>query len=91
MEMRIVVPEAVSTSVLAERLTAALGHERISLLADRQQVDVRVASASDHAVLRILETVDHWLDETAGGSAEMWLGGRSYRMVARWAPVETWQ
>ena len=91
MEMRIVVQEDASTTVLADRLTAAFGPEPISLSADRQQVDVRVASASDHAVLRILETVDHWLDETAGGSAEMWLGERSYRMNARWAPVETWQ
>jgi hypothetical protein len=91
MEMRIVVQEAASTSALADRLTAAFSPERISLLADRQQVDVRVESGSDHAVLRILETVDRWLDEMAGGSAEMWLGGRSYRMVARCAPVETWQ
>jgi hypothetical protein len=29
MEMRIVVPEAVSTSVLAERLTAAFGPEQL--------------------------------------------------------------
>ena len=91
MEMRIVLQEAASTTVLADRLNAAFSPEPISLSANRQQVDVRVASASDHAVLRILETVDHWLDETAGGSAEMWLGGRSYRMVARWAPVGTWQ
>ena len=91
MEMRIVVQEAAATGVLADRLTAAFSPEPISLLADRQQVDVRVESASDHAVLRILETVDRWLDEMAGGSAEMWLGERSYRMTARWAPVETWQ
>jgi hypothetical protein len=91
MEMRIVVPEAVSTSVLAERLTAAFGPERISLLNDRREVDVRVEGASDHAVLRVLDTVDRWLDEMAGGWAEMWLGERSYRMIARWAPVETWQ
>ena len=91
MEMRIVVPEATGTSVLAERLTAAFGPERISLVSDRRQVAVRVESAGDNAVLRILETVDTWLDEMAGGSAEMWLGERSYRMTARWAPVESWR
>ncbi len=91
MEMRIVVPEAAGTSVLAERLAAAFSPEPISLLSDRQQVAVRVEGAADHAVLRILETVDRWLDEMAGGSAEMWLDERSYRMNARWAPVETWQ
>jgi hypothetical protein len=42
MELRIVVQEAESTSVLADRLTAAFSPERISLLADRKQVDVRV-------------------------------------------------
>ena len=90
MEMRIVVPETASTSVLAERLTAAFGPERISLLNDRREVDVRVEGPSDRAVLRVLDTVDRWLDEMAAGSAEMWLGERSYR-IARWAPVETWQ
>jgi hypothetical protein len=90
MEMRIVVPDAASTSALAERLTAAFGPERISLLDDRREVDVRVEGTSDHTVLRVLDTVERWLDEMAAGSAEMWLGENSYR-IARWAPVETWQ
>ena len=90
MEMRIVVPEAVGTSLLAERLTEAFGPERISLLNDKREVDVRVEGASDPTVLRVLDTVDSWLDEVAAGSAEMWLGRRSFR-IARWAPVETWQ
>jgi hypothetical protein len=90
MEMRIVVPDAASTGALAERLTAAFGPERISLLDDRREVDVRVEGASDHTVLRVLDTVERWLDEMAAGSAEMWLGEHSYR-IARWAPVETWQ
>jgi hypothetical protein len=90
MEMRIVVPEAVGTSLLAERLTEAFGPERISLLNDKREVDVRVEGASDPTVLRVLDTVDSWLDEVAAGSAEMWLGKRSFS-IARWAPVETWQ
>jgi hypothetical protein len=90
MEMRIVVPDAATASAQAERLTAAFGPERISLLDDRREVDVRVESPSDHAVLRVLDTVERWLDEMAAGSAEMWLGENSYR-IARWARVETWQ
>ena len=90
MEIRIVVPEAASTSALAERLTAAFGSDRISLPADRQEVDVRVVGSTDRAVLGVLDTVDRWLDEMAAGSAEMWLGERSYR-IDRWAPVEGWQ
>ena len=90
MEIRIVVPEAASTSALAERLTAAFGSDRISLPADPQEVDVRVVGSTDRAVLGVLVTVDRWLDETAAGSAEIGLGGRSYR-IDRWAPVEAWQ
>jgi hypothetical protein len=90
MEMRIVVPETASTSVLAERLAVVFGPERISLLDELREVDVRVESPSDHAVLRVLDTVERWLDDMAAGSAEMWLGEHSYR-IARWAPVETWQ
>jgi hypothetical protein len=90
MEMRIVVPEATSTSVLAERLSATFGPERILVWDELREVDVRVEGTSDHAVLRVLDTVERWLDEMAAGSAEMWLGEHSYR-IARWAPVETWQ
>ena len=90
MEMRIVVPEAMSPSTLAERLSAVFGMERISLVDSRREVDVRVDGESDHAVLRVLDTVERWLDDTAAGSAEMWLGEHSYR-IARWAPRETWQ
>jgi hypothetical protein len=71
-------------------LGVVFGTERISLLDDRREVDVRVEGESDHAVLRVLETVEWWLDEMAAGSAEMWLGEHSYR-IARWAPVESWQ
>jgi hypothetical protein len=90
MEMRIAAPDAVSTGVLAERLTAILGNERVSLEDDRRRVDVRVEGDTDGAVVRVLEAVERWLDQARIGSAEMWLGERSYRL-ARWAPVETRQ
>jgi hypothetical protein len=86
MEMRIVVPTAASTRALAERLSAAFGAERISLLGDRQEVDVRVDSESDNAVVHVLETVERWLDRANVRSAEMWLGKNSYR-IAPWVPV----
>jgi hypothetical protein len=90
MEMRILVPEAASTSTLAERLSVVVGAERISLLDDRREVGVRVEGASDRAVLRVIDTVERWLEERAAGSAELWLGEHSYRL-ARSAPVETWR
>jgi hypothetical protein len=90
MEMRIIVPEPSSTSTLAERLSVVLGTERISLLDDRREVGVRVEGAEDRAVLRVIDTVERWLDERAAGSAEMWLGEHSYR-IARSAAAETRQ
>jgi hypothetical protein len=90
MEMRIIVPEAASTGVLAERLAAMFGRERISLVEERREVGVRVEGDSDRAVVGVLETVERWLDERAAGSAEMWLGEHSYR-ISRWAPAEAWQ
>ena len=89
MEMRVVVPDAAGASVLAERLTDAFGAERISRRGDRPEVGIRVGRQSDRAVLRVLHTVDGWLDHAGAGFAEMRLGKRSYR-VARWAPVESW-
>jgi len=85
--MRILVADG--ASALAGRLTVAFGAERISLLGDRE-VDVRVEGESDRTVLGVLDTVERWLDQSAVGSAEMWLGENEYR-VARWVPVEAWQ
>ena len=90
MEMRIVVADAVSANALAQRLTVTFGTERISLVGERREVDVLVERESDPAIIRILEAVERWLDQSSVGSAEMWLGENSYK-VARWVPVETWQ
>jgi len=84
MEMRIILPEAASASVLAERLTAVFGGERISLWPDWREVDIRVEGESDRAVLRVFDVVEGWLDRAGIGSAEMWLGEHAYK-VARWA------
>jgi hypothetical protein len=81
MEVRIVVSEAEGASALAERLNVAFGAERISLRRDRPEVDVRVEGNTDRAVLRVLDAVEAWLDRTAVGWAEMWLGERSYRVA----------
>jgi hypothetical protein len=75
MEMRIVVPEAASPSTLAERLSVVVGMERISLLDDRGQVGVRVEGASDRAVLRVIDTVERWLEERAAGLGRDVAGG----------------
>ena len=90
MEMRIVLPDAASASLLADRLTAAFGSERISLRGDRREVDVLLDREPDPAIVRVLDAVERWLDQARVASVEMWLGERSYRL-ARWVPAETWR
>jgi hypothetical protein len=90
MEMRIVLGDAGSANALAEALTAAFGNGQIWLWDDRPEVGLQVEGDSDGNVLRVLDTVERWLDKAGLGSAEMWLGEHSYK-VARWAPVEVWQ
>jgi hypothetical protein len=86
MEMRIVAGDSESACVLADALTVALGDARVSLRRDRPNVEVRVRGGSDQTVLRVLDTVDRWLDHASSTSAEMWLGERSYT-IERWAPA----
>ncbi len=86
MEIRIVAGDAVSASALADALIATFGDARVSLRRDRPNAEVRVRGGSDQTVLRVLDTVDRWLDHAGSRSAEMWLGERSYR-IARWAPA----
>jgi hypothetical protein len=90
MEMRIVVPDAASATVLADRLTVTFGPERISLRRERREVDVLIDPEPDPAILRVLDAVERWIDQARVGSVEMWLGERSYR-IARWVPAESWQ
>ena len=89
MKLRIVVPDATSAIVLADRLVIAFGSEHVSLRDGRREVDVRIDREPDSAILRALDAVERWLEQARVGSAEMWVGERSYRF-ARWAPTETW-
>jgi hypothetical protein len=89
MEMRIVVPDAVGASVLAERLALAFGSERITFARESREVDVSIEGELDPAVVRVVHTVERWFDQARVGNVEMWLGERSYRL-AQWIPVEVW-
>jgi hypothetical protein len=81
MEMRIVVPDAASADALAQRLSMDFGPERVSLAGERGEVGVEVAGDSDRAVVRILDAIQRWFDHVGAGSAELWLGGNSYRLA----------
>ena len=88
MEMRVVLPDTDSVLALAERLSAALGSERVSVNGDGREVDILVEHESDWGVLHVLDAVKRWYDQADVGSLEMWLGERSYTF-ARWMPSAT--
>jgi hypothetical protein len=91
MEMWIVPDDAESAGALADALTATFGDNRVSLRCDPPPVEVRVRGGSDRTtILRVLDTVDRWLDRAGSRSAEMRLGKRSYTM-ARQAPAGFWR
>ena len=89
MHMRVVLPDTASVPALAERLSAALGSERISVDRDGREVDIQVEQDSDRGVLRVLDTVERWYAQAEVGFVEMWLGERSFTL-ARWLPAKTW-
>ncbi len=89
MEMRILVPDAASASSLAERLVVACGTDHITLRGERPQVDVLIDREPDPAIVRVVDTVERWLEQTRVGTVELWLGEHSYRL-ARASPVESW-
>ena len=88
MEMRVVVPDATSARLLAERLSIAVGSERISFGTDSREV--LVEDESDWGIARVVDAVERWHGEADVRSVEMWLGERSYTF-ARWLPAVTWQ
>jgi hypothetical protein len=81
MEMRILAGDAASADELADALTVALGDGRVLLRRNRRSAEVRVRDSSDQTVIRVLDTIDRWLDHAGSRSAEMWLGERSYRLA----------
>ena len=89
MEMRIVAPDAASASALAERLTTTFGSELISLQPERPEVDVLIDREAAPSIVRVVDTVERWLDQARVGTVELWLGERSYTL-AHWIPVESW-
>lgn len=87
MEMRILVPDAASASSLAEQLVVACGSDHITLRGERREVDVLIDR--EPAIVRVVDTVERWLEQTRVGTVELRLGQHSYRL-ARASPVESW-
>jgi len=78
MEMRIVAGDSESACILADALTAVFGGRRVSFRRDHRDREVRVRGGSDPTVLRVLRTIDEWLNQGGSRSAAVRLGERSF-------------
>ena len=78
MEMRIVAGDSESARILADALTAVFGARRVFFRRDHPKFEVRVRGGSDRTVLRVLHTIDEWLNHGGSRSAEIRLGERSF-------------
>jgi hypothetical protein len=87
MEMRIVLPDATSATALAQRLSLALGTDRIRLRDLPGEVDVLIDPEPPVGIAGVVGAVVRWFDDARVATVELWLGERSYRL-ARWNPVE---
>jgi hypothetical protein len=87
MEMRIVLPDAASAAALAQRLSLALGTDRIRLRDLPGEVDILIEPEPPAGVAGVVGAVVRWFDHARVATVELWLGDHSYRL-ARWVPVE---
>jgi hypothetical protein len=87
MEMRIVLPDTTSATALAQRLSLALGTDRIRLRDLPGEVDVLIDPEPPVGIAGVVGAVVRWFDDARVATVELWLGERSYRL-ARWNPVE---
>jgi hypothetical protein len=68
-----------SAKRLVVRLVGLFGGECLSLRADGE-VQLRPHEESNRALAQTLDAVEHWLEETRIGSADVWADERPYRV-----------
>jgi hypothetical protein len=77
--IRVAAHDVESAKRLVVRLVSLFGGECVSLRADGE-VTVQPREESKRALAQILDAVEHWLDETGLGSADVWVDERPYRV-----------
>jgi hypothetical protein len=82
-EFRVAPSNATTAQSLVLHLTEAFGERWVSLDLDRRDVRVRAGRDVNRAIGEVLDAVEAWLSEDGGGSAQIWLEGRSYTMLER--------
>ena len=77
MEVRVATKDVESAKLLTLDLLGLFGGERVSLQADGV-VELRLGRDGNGALVRTLEAVERWLEQTATASAEVCVDDRSY-------------
>jgi hypothetical protein len=79
MVIRVAAQDAESAKQLVVGLVGLFGGECVSLRADGE-VQVRPREESNRALAQTLDAVDHWLEATSIGSADVLVDERPYRV-----------
>jgi len=79
MVIRVAVRDVESAKGLVVGLVDLFGGECVSLRADGE-VQLQPDEESNRALAQTLDAVEHWLDETRIGSADVWVDERPYRI-----------
>ncbi len=79
MVIRVAAQDVESAKGLVVRLVGLFGGECVSLRADGE-VQLQPHQESNRALAQTLDAVEHWLEETGTGSADVWVDERPYRV-----------
>jgi hypothetical protein len=81
MVVRVVTKDVENAKLLVVDLVSFLGGECVSLRAGEVQLQLR--GDANGAMVRTLEAVERWLEQTDRASAEVYVDERSYTVVQR--------
>ena len=79
MVIRVAIRDVESAKRLVVGLVDLFGGECVSLRADGE-VQLQPHEESNRALAQTLDAVEHWLEETRIGSADVWVDERPYRI-----------
>jgi len=79
MVIRVAAPDAETAKHLVAGLVGLFGGECVSLRPNGE-VQVRPREESNRALAQTMDAVDHWLEETSLGSADVVVDERPYRV-----------
>jgi hypothetical protein len=82
MVVRVAITNLESAKLLVVDLVGLLGGECVSLQADGE-VQLQLRGDANGALVRTLEAVERWLEQTGTASAEVWVDERSYTVEQR--------